>query len=96
MTYPSIEGSKDWYKPKQKELLDLLHFAKIEDSEAIFVLNKDNYIGYSTGREIIWARMRGKLVFWLESFPPVLHHPNDRTRQHLPGWAEYVAQYGAE
>ena len=83
MTYPSIEGNKDWYSADQKELLDLMHFAKIEDSDAILVLNKDNYIGYSTNREIMWARIRGKLVFWLEAYPPKLTHSLDRTIHHL-------------
>lgn len=67
MTFPSVEGSKSWYTEEQKWTLDLAHLAKIEDSDAILVLNKDGYVGESTSREVKWARMRGKKVFWLES-----------------------------
>lgn len=48
-----------------KVMLDLLHYAKIEESDAIFVLNKDDYIGESTKREVAWARIRQKKVYWL-------------------------------
>lgn len=94
MTFPSIEGSKSWYTPEQKWTLDLAHLAKIEESDAILLLNKDRYIGESTGRELEWAYMRNKLVFWLEAYPPKLKHSNDRSIYHLPGWQEYVARYG--
>jgi hypothetical protein len=67
MTFPSIEGDKSWYTPKQKEMLDLVHLAKIEESDAIVVLNKDHYVGESTRREIRWAQLRNKKIFWLES-----------------------------
>jgi hypothetical protein len=66
MTFPSVEGKKTWYTPDQKETLDLLHLAKIEESDAIFVLNKDGYIGESTARELKWALLRYKQVFGLQ------------------------------
>lgn len=50
---------------EQKLHLDLIHFAKIEESDAIFVLDVDGYIGESTQREIAWAKMRGKLIYHL-------------------------------
>jgi hypothetical protein len=72
MTFPSVEnGVKSWYTENQKELLDLAHLAKIEESDAILVLNKDNYIGDSTRREINWAKLRGKKIFWLEDGPEI-------------------------
>lgn len=52
---------------KDKVVLDLAHLAKIEESDAILVLNVGGYYGESTTREIAWARMRGKAVYWLES-----------------------------
>lgn len=52
--------------PAQKTTLDLVHLAKIEESDAIAVLNVGGYIGESTLREIEWALMRDKPVFWLE------------------------------
>lgn len=68
-TYPSIEnGSKDWHdNDHRKVILDLAHLAKIEESDAIFVINKNDYIGDSTRQEVCWARMRGKRVYWLEA-----------------------------
>lgn len=66
MTFPSIEGDKSWYTEEQKELLDLAHLAKIEESDAILVLNIDDYIGDSTRREIRWAKLRDKHVYYVE------------------------------
>src|SRR5882672_1865473 len=46
--YPSWkQGNKDWYTADQKTVLDMLHLAKIEESNAIVVLNVDGYIGES-------------------------------------------------
>lgn len=51
---------------EQKIVLDLAHLAKIEESDAILVLNVGGYTGDSTKREIAWAKMRGKIVYWLQ------------------------------
>ncbi len=64
MTYPSIEGDKTWYTPEQKWTLDLAHFAKIEESDGVVMLNIDAYLGESSSRELEWARMRNKLIYW--------------------------------
>jgi hypothetical protein len=72
MTFPSVEGSKSWYTEGEKETLDLAHLAKIEESDAILVLNKDGYIGESTHREIKWAGLRHKRIYWLE--PPSIEY----------------------
>jgi hypothetical protein len=69
MTFPSVEGSKSWYTDDQKETLDLAHFAKIEQSDAILVLNEGGYIGDSTRREIKWSHLRDKTVYYLEPDP---------------------------
>jgi hypothetical protein len=96
MTYPSIEGDKNWYTDEEKELLDLAHLAKIEESDAIFVLNLDGYIGESTRREIRWAEMRNKQIYYLEVF----HYSESRGYKNLlsygdiPGWANYYEKYG--
>lgn len=64
--YPSfMEGDKNWYNEKQKITLDLVHFDKICNSDAIVVIDVDQYIGDSTRREIEWARIQGKRVFWI-------------------------------
>lgn len=64
MTFPSIEGDKSWYTPAQKWTLDLAHFAKIEESDGVVMLNIDKYLGESSIRELEWARMRKKSVWW--------------------------------
>lgn len=50
-----------------KENLDLVHLDKILNSDAIVVLGQVDgkpYIGKSTRREIVWAQMHGKEVFF--------------------------------
>lgn len=42
--------------PEQKKALDELHFRKIDMSDAVVVVNKNNYIGESTSNEIEYAR----------------------------------------
>lgn len=56
-------GEKSWYTDAQKQTLDLAHLAKIEESNAIVVLDVNGYIGESTKREIEWAEMRGKTIW---------------------------------
>lgn len=51
----------------QKRQLDLLHFYKIDLSEAIYVVNPNGYIGSSTRNEIRYAIERGKQVLYLEA-----------------------------
>ncbi|SRR6266851_7583826 len=64
MTFPSVEGEKAWMSPEQKQTLDLAHLAKIEESSGVVMLNIENYLGESSLRELEWARMRGKTIFW--------------------------------
>lgn len=53
-----------------KQMLDRLHFAKIDRSEEILVVRVDGYIGSSTAREIEYAESKGKKVrFWDEKAP---------------------------
>ncbi len=51
-----------------KENLDLVHLAKILNSDGIVVVGTGEddkaYIGESTRREIVWAQMNNKMVFW--------------------------------
>ena len=46
----------------QKEMLDTLHFRKIDLSHGIFVIDVNGYIGQSTSREIEYARETGKFI----------------------------------
>jgi len=50
---------------QEKITLDLVHLDKILNSDAIFVINPGDYVGFSTAREIQWARMQGKKIYWL-------------------------------
>jgi hypothetical protein len=51
--------------------------AKIEESDAVLMLNKDFYLGESSLRELEWARMRDKRIFWLDTKDPRLNTRND-------------------
>lgn len=51
-----------------KELLDELHFRKIDISNELLVLNVHGYIGQSTQNEIDYAISKGVPVKYLEPF----------------------------
>ena len=55
--------------PEDKIRLDNLHKEKINMSDAIFVVNKDQYIGASTFGEIDWADRMKKQIYFLEEIP---------------------------
>ena len=68
--FPSFKnGDKNWYTEDQKIALDVAHFAKIMNSDGIVVLNGDGYFGESTKREIAFARVFGKRVYWIADAP---------------------------
>lgn len=69
--HPSSKGgNKDWYDEQTKIMLDLVHLDKILNSDGIVVLDVDGYYGSSTKREIQWARMHNKKVYWLTPHQP--------------------------
>ncbi len=49
----------------EKQLLDKLHYRKIDLSDAILVINVGGYIGSSTKREIAYAESLGKQVEYM-------------------------------
>lgn len=57
------------FTPEEKIMLDNEHKQKISLSDAIYVINKDQYIGESTYSEIDWAQRLGKQVYFLEELP---------------------------
>ena len=65
--YPT-DDDKDAYTPKQHKLLDIMHKKRIDMSDAIFVVNKNGYVGKSTKDEIDYAKKRGKEVLFLENY----------------------------
>ena len=60
-------GDEEVWKPGMKEMLDKMHFQKIDMADEIFVINVGGYIGESTKREIAHAEQSGKPVRYLES-----------------------------
>jgi hypothetical protein len=66
-TYASEQGgSKDWFTPEQKLMLDAVHMGKIQNSEAVLILNVGGYIGESTRREMDFAMVQEKDLYFLE------------------------------
>jgi hypothetical protein len=55
----------------QKIALDVGYLNKIRRSDAIVVLNRDDYIGESTTREIEFAWTNGIPIYYLEGVPNV-------------------------
>lgn len=51
----------------EKVTLDLVHLDKILNSDAIVVINVGGYTGFSTKREIEWANMQKKNIFYIEA-----------------------------
>lgn len=59
--------SGDSFTAEEKEVLDLVHLRKIAESDAVAVIDIDGYIGDSTRREITWAKMLGKGVYYVSN-----------------------------
>ena len=51
------------------EAMDELHLRKIDLADEIFVVNRNDYIGQSTQREIYYAMDHGKKIRWYTSDP---------------------------
>lgn len=59
--------SGDTFTDEQKVLLDEIHKRKIDLADAIYVINKDGYIGASTRSEIEYAKAHGKEIIFMEA-----------------------------
>lgn len=57
-------NKKEWYSTHEKMILDLIHLSKIEESDAVLVVDVDGYIGESTQREVWWAKIRDKAIYY--------------------------------
>ena len=57
----------DVFTEEQKVMLDDIHKRKIDMADAIYVINKNGYIGESTKGEIKYAREHGKQVMLMEN-----------------------------
>ena len=58
--------SGDVFSDEQKIMLDDIHKRKIDMADAIYVINKDGYIGESTKSEIKYAAIYGKQIIYME------------------------------
>ena len=56
----------DVFTEEQKVMLDDIHKRKIDMADAIYVINKDGYIGSSTRSEIQYATRLGKQIIFME------------------------------
>lgn len=56
----------DVFTDEQKVMLDDIHKRKIDMADAIYVINKDGYIGESTRSEIQYAARLGKYIVFME------------------------------
>ena len=56
----------DTFTEEQKVMLDDIHKRKIDMADAIYVINKDGYIGSSTRSEIQYALRMGKQIIFME------------------------------
>lgn len=59
-------GDNEVWSEGTKEMLDDMHKRKIDMADAIYVINKDGYIGSSTRSEIQYAIRTGKRVIYME------------------------------
>ena len=56
----------DTFTEEQKVMLDDIHKRKIDMADAIYVINKDGYVGSSTRSEINYALKTGKQIIFME------------------------------
>ena len=56
----------DVFTDEQKVMLDDIHKRKIDMADAIYVINKDGYIGMSTQSEILYAALHDKEIIYME------------------------------
>lgn len=62
--FPVLEN--DPITEEQLQKMKEAHFKRIELSDAIYVINKDNYIGQSTQLEIEYAKKLGEEIIYYE------------------------------
>jgi hypothetical protein len=65
ITYPTKD--KDSYTNKEIHILAIEHYKRIELSDAIFVVNKNRYIGEAVRKEINYAKEHNKEIMYLEN-----------------------------
>ena len=64
----TINGDKDNYTEEEMNILGKMHYERIKISDAILVVNVDNYIGSSTKSEIEYAKSLNKEIMYYMDF----------------------------
>ena len=64
----------DTFTEEQKVMLDDIHKQKIDMADAIYVINRDGYIGESTKSEIKYAYEHNKKVIYMETCGQCSHY----------------------
>ena len=59
-----VRPNKDAYTDEEAILIDKMHKEKIKLSDAIMVVNVNNYVGSSTESEVEYARNLGKEILY--------------------------------
>ena len=63
--YPTKD--KECYTSEEIQILGKGHYKKIDLSDAIFVINKNRYIGETVRKEIEYAKDKNKEIIYLEN-----------------------------
>jgi len=63
--YPTKD--KECYTSEEIQFLGKGHYKKIDLSDAIFVINKNGYIGETVRKEIEYAKNKNKEIIYLEN-----------------------------
>ena len=63
--YPT--KNKEDYTDEEVHNFQIAHYKKIEISDAIFVVNKNGYIGEAVKKEIEYAKKHNKEIMYLEN-----------------------------
>lgn len=68
---------------EEKIVLDLVHLRKIQESDGVILITDEtNYIGFSTRREMIWAQMIDKPVYFSTGkYPTSFEEPEKLIRR---------------
>ena len=95
IVYSVATSTKGDFKPTddQKLALDLVHLQKIDESDVVMVVGREEdgsvYIGESTRRELMYADMKDKEVFfWIPGKENNIGGPVDAFETHLKSAAE--------
>ncbi len=64
MMSSSTAETKSDLSEADKQVLDLVHLRKIQESDAVLLITDETgYIGFSTFRELQWAQMNGIRIY---------------------------------